>query len=149
MVYFCPAVHTFARERHRALGDCEAGVWLLAQTLSGGVGRTALSVLRERSRAETVRLWALDSPIEAKDVLRARGYQWMPETRDGIPRAWWTEVAPERVEPEREWLREAVYAPYRPAYLFARTRLNLALRRVSTHERWRADPTDCPSRSTR
>ena len=138
----------YARDRHRALADCEAGVWLLAQPLPGAQ-RTALSVLRERSRAETVRLWALSAPIEAKDALRARGYQWMAETRNGIPRSWWTEVAPERVEPEREWLREAVYAPYRPVYLLAGTRLDLALRPVSARERWRADPTDCPVSTAR
>ena len=138
----------FARDRHRALADCEAGVWLLAQTLPG-VERSALSVLRERSRTETVRLWALGSPIEAKDVLRARGYQWMPEARNGITRSWWTEVAPEMVEPERQWLREAAYAPYRPAYLLPEIRLDLALRTVTARERWRADPTDCPAPAPR
>ena len=29
---------TFARDRHRALADCEVGVWLLAQTLAGSLG---------------------------------------------------------------------------------------------------------------
>ncbi|MDD9981570.1 MAG: 3'-5' exonuclease [Gammaproteobacteria bacterium] len=133
----------YARDRHRALADCEAGVWLLAQALPG-TERPALSVLLERSEAETVRLWALHSPIEAKGVLRARGYRWMPEGRNGIPRAWWTEVAPEMVAAERAWLRAEVYGPFRPAYNTGPPAFDVALRRVSAHERWRADPADCP-----
>ena len=133
-----------ARDRHRALADCEAGVWLLAQALPG-TERPALSVLLERSEAETVRLWALHSPIEAKNVLRARGYRWMPQARAGIPRAWWTEVAPEMVAAEREWLRTEVYGAFRPAYDTASPVVDVALRRVTARERWRADPADCPA----
>ena len=134
----------FARDRHRALADCEAGVWLLAQALPG-TERPALSALLERSDAETVRLWALHSPIAAKGVLRARGYRWMPEARRGIPRAWWTEVAPEMVEAERAWLRAEVYTPFRRAYDSGPVAFDVALRRVSARERWRADPADCPT----
>ena len=128
----------FARDRHRALADCEAGVWLLARTLPG-TARPVLAVLLESARTETVRLWALDSPIESKDALRARGYRWMPQPRDGIPRAWWTDVAPELVEAERRWLETEIYG--RPEPRFGRS--TLALRRVSARERWRAEPTDC------
>ena len=123
----------FAEHRHRALADCEAGVWLLGRHLPG-TGRGVLAMLLEAARAETVRLWAVGSPIGAKHVLRARGYRWMPEPRAEIPRGWWTEVAPELVEPERAWLACAVYAGA-PA--------QVALRRVSARERFRADPADC------
>ena len=123
----------FAERRHRALADCEAGVWLLGQRLPG-TGRGVLAVLLEAAAAETVRLWAVGSPIGAKHVLRARGYRWMPEPRGAIPRGWWTEVAPELVESERAWLAAAVYAGA-PA--------PVALRRVSARERFRADPADC------
>lgn len=138
----------YARDRHRALADCEAGVWLLAQDLPG-TARPALSVLLERSEAESVRLWALHSPIESKGVLRARGYRWMPEARRGIPRAWWTEVAPEMVEAERAWLRAEVYTPFRPAYDTRPPVFDVALRRVTARERWRADPADCPAPAAR
>ena len=134
----------FARDRHRALADCEAGVWLLAQPLPG-TERPALSVLLERSEAETIRLWAVRSPFDAKGVLRARGYRWMPEQRNGIPRAWWTEVAPEMVEAERAWLKREVYEAFRPAYLTGPVAVDLELRRVSARERWRSDPTACAS----
>ena len=103
----------YSAGRHRALADCEAGVWLLAQTLPG-TERGVFAELYERAQTESVRLWALHTPIEAKGVLRARGYRWMPAERNAIPRSWWTELAPELVAAEEEWLRAEVYAPHRP-----------------------------------
>ena len=123
----------FARDRHRALADCEAGVWLLAQALPG-TERTALAALLERASAETVRLWAQRTPFEARGRLRARGYRWMPRHSHGIDRAWWTEVAPEMVGAERAWLKTEVYG--------ARG-VDLVLRRVTARERWRAEPAAC------
>ena len=123
----------FARDRHRALADCEVGVWLLAQTLPESE-QPVLAALREGARRETVRLWAVYAPIEHKDELRARGYRWMPEARRGIERAWWTELVPERVDAELEWLRETIY----PAGLLP----PIPQRRVTARERWRADPSD-------
>ena len=123
----------FAEHRHRALADCEAGVWLLGRRLPG-TGRGVLALLLDAARSETVRLWAVGSPLAAKGRLRARGYRWMPEPRGEIPRGWWTEVAPELVDAERAWLAAAVYAGA-PA--------PVALRRVSARERFRADPADC------
>ena len=68
------AYGVFARDRHRALADWEAGVWLLAQPLpvSGG---TVLGALRRSALHPTTRLWAVRAPFEAKDTLRARGYR--------------------------------------------------------------------------
>ena len=143
----CPsaAVHclacqygVFARDRHRALADCEVGVWLLAQDLPGSE-RRVLAALRENAAKHTVRLWAPDSPFALKDVLSARGYRWMPRMSYGIDRAWWTELAPERVDAELEWLRQTVYAsaPMRP----------VPQRRVTAFERWRANPADVPDRA--
>ena len=126
----------FAAGRHRALADCEATLWLLARTLPGTT-RPVLGALLERSAVKTVRLWAVASPIEAKGLLRARGYRWMPEPRGEIPRGWWTEVAPELVEAEQAWLRAAVYRAGPQA------RTPVVLRRVSARERWRSDPADC------
>ena len=134
----------FARDRHRALADCEAGVWLLAQDLPG-TGRTALSVLLERSAAQTVRLWAVGAPFEAKGVLRARGYRWMPQTRNGIARSWWTEVEPEMVDAECAWLNAEVHEAFRPAYRTGPAACAPVLRRVTARERWRSDPAACAS----
>ena len=49
------------------------------------------------------------APFQTKESLRARGYRWMPEMRNGIERAWWTNVEPDEEEVELAWLREAVY----------------------------------------
>ena len=131
------AYGVYARDRHRALADCEAGVWLLAQRLPVS-GETVLAALRRRALAPTVRLWAVRAPFAAKDALRARGYRWMPTARSGIARSWWTEVEPEALENEFAWLRETVYGPMW-AYL---PPAGLPHRRVSAFERWREDPVD-------
>ena len=92
----------FAGDRHRALADCEAGVWLLAQRLPVS-GDSVLAAMRRRALTPTVRLWAIRSPFESKELLRARGYRWMPEMRNGIERSWWTDVEPDEVESELAW----------------------------------------------
>ena len=102
------AYGVFARDRHRALADCEAGVWLLAQRLPVS-GEPVLAAMRRRALTPTVRLWAIRAPFSSKEALRARGYRWMPEMRDGIERSWWTDVEPDGVQSELAWLREAVY----------------------------------------
>ena len=131
------AYGVYARDRHRALADCEAGVWLLAQRLPVS-GEPVLAALRRRALAPTVRLWAVRAPRSAKDALRARGYRWMPHTRCGIGRSWWTEVDPDALESEFAWLREKVYGPWWP-YLPPG---GLPHRPVSAYERWREDPVD-------
>ena len=59
---------------------------------------------------------------------------WPPESRRGIDRAWWTEVLHENVDAELDWLRATIYrtagVPLIPQ------------RRITTYDRWRADPSD-------
>ena len=50
------AYGVFARDRHRALADCEVGVWLLAQRLPVS-GESVLAAMRRRALTATVRLW--------------------------------------------------------------------------------------------
>ena len=126
----------YARDRHRALADCEVGVWLLARTLphtGGGV----FAALREKAAARTVGLWAVGAPFEAKGLLKARGYRWMPESRGGIAKSWWTELAPECVAAEVEWLGEHAYRAFG-----SRAPLGEALpqRPITAYERWRHEP---------
>ena len=124
----------YARDRHRALADCEAGTWLLAQRLPVS-GVTVLAAMRERALAPTERLWAVRAPFEAKDLLRARGYRWMPHMREAIERSWWTELAPDALDDELRWLSGIVY-PHGTCFPLPR-------RRVTARERWRPDPTGC------
>ena len=134
------AYGVYPRARHRALVDCEVGVWLLASALPH-TGQPVLSALLERALSETVRLWAVRAPFEARRVLKRHGYRWMPEDDQDIPRSWWTEVAPGREDEEIEWLAQHVYhafganAPVRDA---------LPRRRITAVERWRSEPPDAP-----
>ena len=112
-------------------------MWLLAQRLPVS-GDTVLAAMRRRALTPTVRLWAIRAPFASKEALRARGYRWMPEMRDGIERAWWTDVEPVQVEDELAWLREAVYGGtwgYLPPG-------GILQRRVTAFDRWRTDPSD-------
>ena len=115
---------TFARDRHRALADCEVGVWLLAQTLPNS-DRRVLAALRETASRDTIRLWAVHAPFATKDELKRRR---------GIERAWWTEVLHERVDAELDWLRATIYRTAGVPHI--------AQRRITAYDRWRADPSD-------
>ena len=126
----------YARDRHRALADCEVGVWLLACTLPG-TGRGVFAALRERALVSTVGLWAVHAPFEAKGLLKSRRYRWMAETRGGIPKSWWTELAPECVAGEIDWLREHVYHAFGVS---APAGDALPRRSITAFERWRRDP---------
>ena len=143
MVSLNRGVNIVRRDRHRALADCEAGVWLLTQRLPLS-GEPVLAVRRRQALAPTVRLWAIRAPFPAKDALRARGYRWMPRMRNGIGRSRWTEVEPDELESEFAWLREKVYGPmwaYFPPGGIPR-------RPVTAFERWREDPVDFAPQAT-
>jgi ROS/MUCR transcriptional regulator protein len=69
----------FFHDGHRAASDCRAALHMLAQPLPK-TGRLALQALLEKARPQTWRLWARDSAIETKDLLKNRGYTWSPES---------------------------------------------------------------------
>lgn len=94
---------------HRAEADCHVGVHVLAQLLPGRTS-TALRSLLESARTPSIVVQAVDSPFEAKDRLKARGYRW-----DSAKRVWWTSLAPDDYRDELEWLRGEVYSgPFTP-----------------------------------
>ena len=135
----------FKPGRHGALGECLSAVRLLERTLAGS-RLPVLAALRARAGEEHVRVWAPGAPEEAHTLLRRRGYRWMTDDGWGVARAWWVDVAPERLDIEYAWLREEVYTPFRNP-LFLRTGpvipAPVAIRRVSAFTRWRAHPADC------
>ena len=130
------AFGVYAPDPHRVLTRCAVGVWLLASALPR-TGQPVLAALRERALIETVRLWAVRAPLEARGVLQARGYRWMPEDHQEIGPSWWTDVVLERQEEEIDWLAEHVYRafgavpPARDAY---------PRRRITAVNRWRSEP---------
>lgn len=98
----CDEFHT----GHRAGDDCLATLHVLAVPRDGEA--TPLTRLLERARRTTVRLSAIGSPIESKELLRARGYKWFP----GSPtrqKTWFKDVYEEDVEAEQQWLRDHAY----------------------------------------
>jgi len=91
---------------HRAEDDCLALIHLLATPLPSG--DLPFRLLLESARKKTARIWAIDSPFESKDLLKARGYRWSGG-ENGQPRAWHVELPEERREEEEAWLAENIY----------------------------------------
>jgi DNA polymerase-3 subunit epsilon len=91
---------------HRAVDDCRATLALLATATADGT--IPMARLLESCRTPRVRVCAVQSPFETKDVLRARGYKW--SGNDGAPaKTWCKEIAESELTAEQEWLRSAVY----------------------------------------
>lgn len=76
-------------DAHRAVDDCMAALFLLSLKLPSG--RTGLARLLDRALQDGRRVWAIDSPFETKDILKARGYRWS-DGKDGRHKAWHKEV---------------------------------------------------------
>lgn len=114
----------FFYERHRATHDCMAAIALLAraQPLSG---RTGLSLLLERARTPSWRIWAENSPFELKEVLKTRGYRWNGDS-NGAPRAWYIDVPEASRNSEVAFLQGEIY----------RSKIDLPMRRITAYERF-------------
>jgi DNA polymerase-3 subunit epsilon len=93
----------FFYDAHRSLADCQALLEILRQPLR----RSATSPLKRLLAGldtRLYRLWALNSPFEAKDRLKERGYRW-----DGERRCWHRTLNREAAKLEAVWLRETIY----------------------------------------
>ncbi|WP_336492380.1 3'-5' exonuclease [Methylobacterium nigriterrae] len=82
----------YFHQGHRAVDDCQALLQLLARPLRTS-GRLALACLLETARKPTVRLWAEGSPIETKDLLKARSYRWSQRRR-----SWYLDLDEAQIE---------------------------------------------------
>jgi DNA polymerase-3 subunit epsilon len=96
---------------HRADQDAEAVVHLLATPFDDGT--LPMTLLLDSARRGTVRIWAENSPIETKDLLKARRYRWNPGG-DGRPKAWHREVSLDERDAELAWLYANVYGGAKP-----------------------------------
>ena len=95
----------FFFEGHRAEIDCRALLEVLKRPVPWQAeAGNALRWLLESARAPSHRIWAIGSPFESKDVLKARGYRW-----EGEKRVWYRDVEAVEREAELAWLKEAVY----------------------------------------
>lgn len=98
---------------HRAIADCEMLLEILARALPGSDEPT-LKTLLETARQPTARIWALDSPFDLKDHLKARGYRWS-DGSDGTPKAWYRDIPEAGLEAEKAYLEAEIYAgPFEP-----------------------------------
>lgn len=110
----------FFYDRHRAVHDCYAAIELLARPCQA-IDRAPLQDLLASARRSGTRCWADNSPFEAKDILKSRGYRWNGED-NGLPRAWWIDLERDRLADEVAYLHREIYkyeAPVRVAELTA------------------------------
>ncbi|HJV96481.1 MAG TPA: 3'-5' exonuclease [Albitalea sp.] len=93
-------------DAHRAPVDAEVTTWVLGNELSDG--HPAMWHVLTRARRTNYRVWALDSPFQLKDVLKARGYKWF----DGPQYAFkgWRIETVDLIE-ELEFLETEIYGP--------------------------------------
>lgn len=96
---------------HDAGRDVAATAHVLATPFADGT--MPFSVLLESALAPRVRVIANGAPFDAKDLLKARGYQWNDSTKPGARlrnvKAWWTECLAADLPAERDWLARNVY----------------------------------------
>ena len=91
---------------HRATEDCLATLHLLATPLPSG--EQPFEYLLASARTPTVRIRAVNTPYETKDILRARGYRWDPGDLDHA-KAWCAELPESQRDAELVWLGAEVY----------------------------------------
>ena len=100
--------HRVFFEAHSAEADCTAVVYALSIPFEDG--RLPMAALLESARKRTQRIWALQAPIEFKDLLKERGYRWNPG-QNGRPRAWFKDFLEDSaVDAELQWLSDQIYS---------------------------------------
>ena len=110
---------------HRAGDDCRAVIELLARPLPKS-GVSAMSRLLDAARAESIRIWASNTPFEQKDKLKARGYKWIDNTPTQ-GKAWVIDVCESQLEDEMTYLRSEIYR---------RDSIQIPLARVTAYDRF-------------
>ncbi|MFZ4538963.1 3'-5' exonuclease [Propionivibrio sp.] len=88
---------------HRAVTDCQALLEVLQQTLPSSDAR-AMQVLLQNAWESDIKVSALGSPFESKDVLKERDYRW-----NGDKKVWAKSIPKQRLDEEAAWLKTFVY----------------------------------------
>jgi DNA polymerase-3 subunit epsilon len=123
LAYLLMGAGLFA-DAHRAIGDCQTLLHLLSSPF-GAEGKPALATLLANARETTMRVFAVDSPFDRKDLLKGRGYRWSNGT-NGCRRCWWRDIAERDLEAELAFLRASVFL--RP--------VDLPTQRITARERY-------------
>lgn len=90
-------------DAHRADADVEALLHLTAMPLFED-GSTPFSHLVASTRIPLVRVYAVQSIFESKDLLKARKYRW-PGESGPMPKTWYLDLPATDVPAELEWLK--------------------------------------------
>lgn len=88
---------------HRASNDCHALLEILQKALPISEEKALLKLLRNAALSE-LRLAALNSPFDRKDLLKNRRYRW-----DSDKKVWSISIIETELENEIQWLKENVY----------------------------------------
>jgi DNA polymerase-3 subunit epsilon len=88
---------------HRASNDCHALLEVLQHQLPES-GELGMKRLLDNARAKELKVSALNSRFESKDVLRQRGYRWNAEKK-----VWFNVINIDSLSAETEWLSAHVY----------------------------------------
>jgi DNA polymerase-3 subunit epsilon len=91
--------HGLFHDGHRAADDCRSLLKLLALPVRTS-HQLALAALLETARKPTFRIWAMDSPYDSREVLKARKYRWCPTQR-----CWHVEVEEDNSPTNRPTLK--------------------------------------------
>lgn len=100
----------FFYDAHRAENDCLALLHALNQPLEELEGHTAMRFIIQAYLQESRRVWAVGSPFDAKDMLKAREYRWSDGSKSGTEKAWYIDVPADALEEELAWLKAEVFA---------------------------------------
>lgn len=111
-LYYLAYQQSFWFEGHRALDDCYALHEILEMPLPK-THRITFTVLLEAAFRESRRVWAIGTPYQVKDRLKARGYRWS-SGQDGKYRAWHKDVDPADVEAELCFLEDLDFPEIAP-----------------------------------
>ena len=88
---------------HRASTDCHALLEILQNTLPQS-GTLAMQTLLQNARLAEIKVSALGSPYESKNVLKERNYRW-----NGDKKIWAKNIPLPILDAEVSWLKQAVY----------------------------------------
>lgn len=103
---FLALSHGFFYDPHRSIRDVDALIQLLKfDAPEDPTSRYYFSHLLNNARKKQYLVQATNAPFETKDILRRRRYQWQ-----GDQKVWTKFVAEDKLEAEKQFLSENIYA---------------------------------------
>ena len=97
----------FFFDAHRAINDCLAGVHILSQSFPDS-RESILKALLDHARQNEYRIWALGSPYDSKDILKARKYRWN-DGENQLPKSWYIDVSSDQLQSEIDYLHQDIF----------------------------------------